>query len=135
MLNIPYTLQQQWDIVVAKDPYTAFGEDGPETAYAFSLVATNERGDRFHHQHVFTTEEHGWNSAETRANRLLARVEEAASNTSWTPSNNPYWHEGQPVYGSEAYIDGDCEGDALAMEMRSELEMEARLNGVYAPHF
>ena len=70
----------------------------------------------------------GKGQARTAAETLLARVHAAQKAGTWMGSwKNENWYEIQASYGSEAYIRGGWEREAVNQE-RKEAGLEARWN-------
>lgn len=81
------------------------GEDGEdEHGLFFTVRVTNERGDRYRHQHQWAN---GGNVNKTReceseAEKLLARVMKA--HHTWAPTE-PFWQVTESMYGTESYVE------------------------------
>ena len=100
-------------------------EGSPVIALVYFIMAEFKDGRRLRHNVNFPTlervedEDVGYSfrrryDAEERAERLLRRIEARGEIT------DAHWNESYPVYGSDAYIAADAEGDHIAWERRAE---------------
>lgn len=86
-----------WTINVKSDVVQGeWREDSYRFYEVFCVTAHNENGTRFVHTHTFTDDRKG-------AEKLAERVNLADFKGSFSPENNQYWREIQPVWGSPEY--------------------------------
>ena len=97
-------------VFVSPNFYEVMGEDGPYTAKNYGATATNKRGNRWHHFKVFRTEE----AVHEFVSKIIDHLWDGGE------LNMEHWHRGDPVYGSDAYIEDG--GDAALAKADVEAE-------------
>lgn len=103
-------------------------EDSYRWTMVYWVVAVNSYGARYNHFKTFTDENAAWD--------LAMRVDVAAMNGDFDPTDSEYWKTAQPVYGSDCYAatGGDLEHHAdLHPEMNPMLS-EAEKHRVALEH-
>ena len=77
----------------------------PESEFRFFLMLEAENGQRFSHRHEFETIHH----AEVFRQKVGVEINGGEWLDSLLAGDNEHWVEGDPAYGSEAWVANDCE--------------------------